>query len=1046
MVADNDTLVQRNYLPPVPGALSGAIWDPLNGFVYVGDSDGYDILGINGSTGLVEQAIRVGWDPANLAWDSTDSTILVATGGALLNVDPATGIARMVVAGNVGPAAEGSMGLAFDPENGFAYAADFTDNLLLVINVTSGSYVTNISVPVGPQTVALDPTGGIVFVGSGPHSSVSTINTSTESLVGSPIGLGSFGGSYPYPNGEVFDSSNDYLYVCSSDSFATNTIVIDASNLSILTTNLSTGPCLSMTLDPADGRVLVGGFAGSIAVINGTSLAHPFVPDAEHPAGLVSDLRDNHVFAANSADDSLTEINASSGAIESGGLPIKETFAGSTYDAVTGQTYVATPDPGLACFAPGRLSVVDSSTYPHIVGSVPVGYGPLASVVSTRSADIFVVNACSNNVTEISSSNDSIVHGGIPVGAYPYAVEYDPATNDVWVANAYSDNLTILNGTTGAIVAGNVSLDAPTVGPNNTAIPLQPAGIAIDPASDRAFVTDYAAGNVTELNATSFAVLNRGEAVGTNPQAILYDQDTGMIIVDNVGSDSVSVINGSSGVVAVPSIPAGVGPVAMALDPTTQTLYVADAAGGAVDVVNLTNDASRSSGIPVNSDPQGISYDPESNQVDVSDFLSGTISIVATIPQIQSFSTSPSIGELGEPLAIQTIANESDGAPLGFQYVGLPTGCASTNASNYECLPSLAGTFRATVTVTDSVGYRAWSAASMTIDPQLMGSSLVATPPVIELGENLTLVATAGPGGVGPPNYAYSGLPGGCVSANSSTLRCAPNETGVFGVLATITDADGARVFATAAVTVAAHPTVAEFLASPTPAIVNTSLELIVDVVGGVGPFQFIYSGLPPGCTAANSSTLFCAPASSGTFNVTVRIDDDRGYVVKDQLSVTVNPAPSPPALRLLAFIANPATIVLGASMTFEVFIEGGTSPLRFTFSGLPSGCPGTSNSTLTCVPKESGQFSVRVTVIDALGSSVIGATSVDIGGSPTGTNSTAPLISVVPLLEAASVAMAGAVAGGASVWGVMRTREGRRTGRDERPKAEDPDKSAGFE
>ncbi|MCI4323795.1 MAG: hypothetical protein L3K03_07255 [Thermoplasmata archaeon] len=73
----------------------------------------------------------------------------------------------------------------------------------------------------------------------------------------------------------------------------------------------------------------------------------------------------------------------------------------------------------------------------------------------------------------------------------------------------------------------------------------------------------------------------------------------------------------------------------------------------------------------------------------------------------------------------------------------------------------------------------------------------------ITLGGTVSLNATAY-GGNAPLSYAYSGLPQGCASANTSNLNCTPTATGTSTVEVTITDTTQAQAFANATVTVAA--------------------------------------------------------------------------------------------------------------------------------------------------------------------------------------------------------------------------------------------------
>lgn len=970
LVGANGTLLQGDQTPPVPSAPSGAAYDPLEGLVFMGDSQGSSIFGLNGSTGLIEETIPAAWSPAELAFDPSDGSLLAATGGGIVQVNPQNRSIVQVVHGNAGTAAGGSEGLAYDRSNGLAYAVDFTDDLVLVVNVTDGRFVTNLSIPGGPQTLAYDPVDQRLFVGSSWGSSVTVVDTRNNTIAAGPIGLGTFGGAFPYPNGMVYDPANGYVYVCSNDPFSTNTIVLAAHNESLLTSNLSTGACLSMGYDPANGHVYVGGFAGSLADINGTSLAATYIRDPYGPAGMAYDSRDGRMYAANSGDRSLTVFNATTEAVVEPHLPLVDTFLRSTYDPLNGETYVANPDPGFACAEPGTLTVVNTSTHPGIAARIPVGFGPEASVVATDSGSVFVANSCSDNVTVVDGATETALLPGVPVGSYPVALGYDPVRDEVWVANGYSNNLTVLNGSTGAVVMPSVALPFISGG-NNTTLPQQPDGVAVDPTDGRVYVADYATGNVTVLSSANGSVIDAGISTGSFPEAVLYDSAGGTILVANSGSDTVTVLNASTGAVIVPSIPAGVGPVAMALDSIDQLLYVADAAGGTVTIIDLATDSTIGSPVAVNSDPQGVSFDPATDQVDVSDFLAGTISVLADVPVVRSFAANPVGLEAGRTAVLSVDASESGGSVSDYAYSGLPPGCPSSNASTLVCSPGMAGSFRVTVTATDSRGYAGWAPLTLPVATHLAIANLSVAPSPSEAGSNLTIAIQVA-GGVAPFTYYYSGLPPGCGGANVSTLTCTPSVAGVYRVAALVSDALGVIAVASTNLTVTSPPPppplrIVSFSPTQPTVEVNSSVTFSAVVAGGSAPVTIRYTGLPPGCVSVDLANLTCSPTIAGVYLVTLVASDAVGDSTSASTLLTVsNPTP-PLAVALFAATPNPWTD--GQTVVFQVVATGGTPPLKYSYGGLPGGCVSADSPRLSCNPSgPHATAEVRVLVTDALG------------------------------------------------------------------------------
>lgn len=77
--------------------------------------------------------------------------------------------------------------------------------------------------------------------------------------------------------------------------------------------------------------------------------------------------------------------------------------------------------------------------------------------------------------------------------------------------------------------------------------------------------------------------------------------------------------------------------------------------------------------------------------------------------------------------------------------------------------------------------------------------------------------------------------------------------------------------------------------ASPDSIQVGQTTKLSVQITGGNSPYTYDWSGLPAGCSPANSDPLTCTPTSAGTYSVTVTVTDSRGISVTSlTLTVTV--------------------------------------------------------------------------------------------------------------------------------------------------------------
>lgn len=175
-------------------------------------------------------------------------------------------------------------------------------------------------------------------------------------------------------------------------------------------------------------------------------------------------------------------------------------------------------------------------------------------------------------------------------------------------------------------------------------------------------------------------------------------------------------------------------------------------------------------------------------------------------------------------------------------------------------------------------------------------------------------------------------------------------------------------------------PTVHSVSATPPATDVNHSVALRANV-SGTGTLAYNWSGLPPGCSTADTTLLHCTPNGSGNFvilftatNVGSRLNGT-GVV-----NLSVSPGPT-----VVNFSANPATVRVGATTTFSWIFEGGTPPFLVSFLGLPPGCAYASQTPFTCTPTRAGTYTPVVIAQDAVGASTNATTPLTVSNA-TGT------------------------------------------------------------
>ncbi len=172
----------------------------------------------------------------------------------------------------------------------------------------------------------------------------------------------------------------------------------------------------------------------------------------------------------------------------------------------------------------------------------------------------------------------------------------------------------------------------------------------------------------------------------------------------------------------------------------------------------------------------------------------------------------------------------------------------------------------------------------------------------------------------------------------------------------------------------------------------------------GTPPYSYAWTGLPPGCTAANAPTVDCVPTAAGSYSVVASANDSTGSSTTSApvaFQVFPDPYVAPPVLSRSG--ADTGQVVIAS-----VFATGGTGVFTYTWS-LPPGCSGT-GTPIVCVPSSPGAYNVSVSVVDSNGGTAASAPSPLLVSPALGITLTAR---PSPALLGHTVAFAGTVSGG---------------------------------
>jgi hypothetical protein len=196
------------------------------------------------------------------------------------------------------------------------------------------------------------------------------------------------------------------------------------------------------------------------------------------------------------------------------------------------------------------------------------------------------------------------------------------------------------------------------------------------------------------------------------------------------------------------------------------------------------------------------------------------------------------------------------------------------------------------------------------------------------LGQTVGITTTVN-STLSPFNYAYAGLPPGCVSVDQAQLGCLPTQAGQYNLSVAVTNSQGSIESAFASMLVIFNFTVT----APNATTVGTNITITVTVGGNnssasaswmhetslaASSYTYAYSGLPVGCTSEDVAVLQCTPTAVGVYHITISVHDQAGDKATQHLTISVaTPTPAKPSTSP-GFLGLPGVegyLVLGLPM-----------------------------------------------------------------------------------------------------------------------------------
>ncbi len=802
-------------------------------------------------------------------------------------------------------AVENSSAFAFDPSNGDLYSADVNNDTVGVLDATTGSWV-HPAIPVGvaPSALALDLASGLLYVANSGSNNVTIIDTSIQAVGLPGIAVGRS------PIDLALDLRDHTLFIADSgDSFL--------GTIDILTN--STGPSASLQ-----------GPAGGVAVSAVANMVGVTVP----------------------ASTQLAILNATSLATK--WLPVVGLGAQPIFTNQSGPAFVVGNSSG------SNLMIVDSSTGVIEASQVIVGSGVSELASGPSSSSVIAWGSVTRNLTLVSLASFRSIAHSTTLSPQPWDTTFDPGTGRLFLADTFGESIVELNLATG--YTANQSI-VPTNGVSS---------VAVDSGLSTLYVGES---NVVQSYGVQTSAVQHSSALipGRNGPLLVDSADGTLWVVNSVSGIHVLSLSTLAPVFNVPIQPTPGTEDSLALVPHLHEVFVVNESAGIVEAVNSSDGIIEDSSISAGSSPSSIAFDSGDNEL----YVAGSnLTIVdpstyaIVVPSIPLVAHSTLSGITYDPSREYLYLTSYLGGPTYASTVSVIDG-SSIVASEGSQATMPAGELAVAPTPV-ALGGSGPAGDSMIVvaNAQSGTLSVIASPPVINaftsspssIDENLTtqfIVDVSG--GTGPLSTSYSGLPPGCASQDLLTLSCAPNQSGIFTVVATVTDALGYQASALTTLTVASGLSVhATFIPGPNAVLdVGSVLTGHAGAIGGTPPYSFAWN-FGDGGTASGANVNYSFP-SPGMYAVTVTVTDSLGESSGRSTAVTVNPDPVATISTLPAAETDP-----NVPMQLIAGISGGTGPGNDSWS-FGDGTNGT-GPIVSHSWTAAGTYTVHLHYVDVLG------------------------------------------------------------------------------
>jgi len=598
--------------------------------VYITNAGSGTVSVINTVTNAVVAAIAVGSSPTGIALSPDGSRAYVANdnSGNLSVINTTNNAVIATIATGNEP-----WGVLVSHDGSTVYVSNHVSNTVSVISTSSNAVTSTITVGLQPGGISISADDTRVYVANVADGTVSVIETAANSMIASiPVG------AFPQPFGNFVMSGPG----CPGASIQfTITVKPTSSAVPSITASTATGiisACAgTASLSPQLQQFTVSGsnLAGNITATApagfevSLSAANGYGPNVmlTQTGGTVNSttiyVRSSATAATGNITGSvvLTSTTATQDVAVTGtvnAIPTvnnpgnQSTTNGAATTAVnftgTGNTFTWTNDtPGIGLAASGTGNIASFT-------AVNTGSSPINATITVEPSSkgyAYFPDPYLNSVAVINTQTNTVV-GAIQVGGGPAGIAVNPAGTRVYVTNAESSNVSVID------VATNTVMTTIPVGS-------YPYCVAVSPDGNAAYVTNQQSQTVSVIN-TATNVVTSTINVGSSPWGITVSQDGTRLYLTNYLANTVSVVNLSTK--NVTTIAIGANPIGIAISPDGNYVYAANFGSNTISVISTISNTVVAT-VPTGAAPMGVSVTPDGQQIYISNSGSTTVSVIA---------------------------------------------------------------------------------------------------------------------------------------------------------------------------------------------------------------------------------------------------------------------------------------------------------------------------------------------------------------------------------------------------------------------------------